>query len=257
MQVLHNWSHLLLTFFFNNELLALFLILFVEEAGVPMPPPGYALLILAGAQQNQSPLHSLLVVAVAGFAAFGGSYLTFFLVRHYGRERLLRYARFVRVKQSRIEQMERWMQRYGLPGIAAGRLIPGLRVPTIFVAGLTGVRYRTFAIIDGAAAVVWAAGYFWLGALIQPKWLVRAALHAMDRPLGILLVLGFTLAALLLIRYWLRRNRAQPDVLALGKAPASPSSASSASSTSAATGTSSVSSAPAAPIATRNQDGEC
>jgi membrane protein DedA with SNARE-associated domain len=248
MHVLHDWSRLLLTFFFHYELLALFLILFVEEAGVPMPPPGYALLILAGTQPDQSPLHAVVVVVVASLAAFGGSYLSFFLIRRYGRERLLHYARFVRVKQSRIEQMERWMHRYGLPGIAAGRLIPGLRVPTIFVAGLTGVRYRTFAILDATTAVIWAAGYFWLGALIQPQWLVRAALHAMDRPLGILLVLGFTLAALLLMRHWLRRNRSQPEALAMRKASASPSSEPSTS------GASSVASAPAP---TRQQDAEC
>jgi membrane protein DedA with SNARE-associated domain len=253
MHVLHNVSHLLLTFFFNNELLALLLILFVEEAGVPMPPPGYALLILAGTEPHQSPLHGLVVVVVASLAVFSGSYLTFYLIRRYGRERLLRYARFVRVKQSRIEQMERWMERYGLPGIFAGRLIPGLRVPTICVAGLTGVRCRTFAIIDAAAAVIWAAGYFWLGALIQPQWLVRAALHAMDRPLGILLVLGCTLAALLLVRNWLRRSRSQPESLAVRK-PMPTASSSSLSPSSPVPGPSSPSVTRAAP---RNLDAEC
>jgi membrane protein DedA with SNARE-associated domain len=254
MHVLHNLTLQLLAFFFHNELLALLLILFVEEAGVPMPPPGYALLILAGSEPDQSPLHGLVVVVVAGFAVFSGSYLTFYLIRRYGRERLLRYAHVVRVKQSRIERMERWMERYGLPGIIAGRLIPGLRVPTICVAGLTGVRYRTFAIIDAATAVVWAAGYFWLGALIQPQWLVRAALHAMDRPLGILLVLACTLAALLLIRYWLRRNRSQPEAFAIRKTTPSASSASSPASSAASSPAPGSSVTRAVP---RNLDAEC
>ncbi len=148
MHWLRDLTSLLLAFFYHHELLALALILLPEEAGVPMPPPGYALLIIAGAEPGRSLFSALSVVAVAASASFAGSYFTFYLTRRFGRETLLKWAHRLRVKQSRIEQMQRWMERYGRAGIFAGRLVPGLRVPTIFVAGLTGMRMATFAIID-------------------------------------------------------------------------------------------------------------
>jgi membrane protein DedA with SNARE-associated domain len=209
MQWLRDLTVLLLAFFYKNELLAIFLILLVEEAGVPMPPPGYTLLILAGAKPGRPLLSALLVVAVASLAAFAGSYFTFYLTRRYGRDHLLKYARFLRVKPGRIEQMERWMERYGRAGVFAGRLIPGLRVPTIFVAGLGGMHLATFAVIDAIAAVAWAAAYFWLGALIEPQWqtLAPLAIHAMDQPWPVVLVACLSLLAVLAVRYWLKRQR--------------------------------------------------
>jgi len=213
MHGLNEWTHALLGFYFHNELLALFLILLAEEAGIPMPPPGYTLLILSGVRHHGGFLPGLLVVVVSSVAVFAGSYATFALTRRYGRERLVRYAKFLRVKESRIEQMQRWMERHGVVGIAAGRLIPGLRVPTIFVAGLGGVSYRTFAIVDAITAVVWAAGYFWLGALFEPQWkaFLGLAIHALDRPIRLLVIAGLSVLAILAIRLWLKRQRGQAE----------------------------------------------
>lgn len=210
MRWLWELTGLLLAFFYHHELLALALILVVEEAGVPMPPPGYTLLIIAGAQPGRSFFSALTVVAVASLASFTGSYFTFYLTRRFGRETLLKYARVLRVKQSRIEQMQRWMERYGRAGVFAGRLIPGLRVPTIFVAGLTGMRMATFAVIDAVAAVIWAGGYFWLGALLEPKWNeIRHEVLAMSRPWQILIVASLSVLAILAVAcwMWLKRQR--------------------------------------------------
>jgi membrane protein DedA with SNARE-associated domain len=208
MHWLPDLTRLLLTFFYHHELLALALILLPEEAGVPMPPPGYTLLIIAGAEPGRSLFSALSVVAVAASASFVGSCFTFSLTRRFGRETLLRWAHRLRVKQSRIEQMQRWMERYGRAGIFAGRLIPGLRVPTIFVAGLTGMRMSTFAIIDAGAALIWAGGYFWLGALLEPKLTqIRGEVLAMSRPWQIAIVASLSLLAILGVVYWMKRQR--------------------------------------------------
>src|SRR5262245_52270234 len=130
MGLLRDLTQVLFAFYHQNELLALFVILIIEEAGIPMPPPGYTLLLISGAQPGRTFLSGLSVILVASLAVFLGSYFTFNLTRRYGREHLLRYARWLRVKESRIAQMEQWMGRYGLVGIFAGRLIPGLRVPS-------------------------------------------------------------------------------------------------------------------------------
>jgi membrane protein DedA with SNARE-associated domain len=215
MQWLHDLTVLLRDFFFHYELLALFLILVVEEAGVPLLPPGYALMIVAGAKPDRSLPSALLVVAVASLAVFAGSFFTFYLTHRFGRERLLKSARFIRVKQSRIEQMEKWMERYGRAGVFAGRLIPGLRVPTIFVAGLAGMRLATFAAIDAITAVIWAAGYFWLGVPIShiTRAVIHASASAMDHPWWVAFVASVSLAVMIGIWYWVRRQRASVSAI--------------------------------------------
>src|SRR5262245_31318570 len=100
MGVLQDLTKVLYIFYQQNELLALFVILIIEEAGVPMPPPGYTLLLVSGAQPGRPFLSGLAVILVASLAVFLGSYFTFSLTRRYGREHLLRYARWLRVKES-------------------------------------------------------------------------------------------------------------------------------------------------------------
>lgn len=226
MHWLRDLTSLLLALFYQHELLALAVILLVEEAGVPMLPPGYTLLIIAGAQPGRSLLSALSVVAVAASASFLGSYFTFYLTRRFGRESLLKWARRLRVKQSRIEQMERWMERYGRAGIFAGRLIPGLRVPSIFVAGLTGMHMITFAIIDAVTAVIWAGSYFWLGALLETKVeQIRREVLAMSRPWQIAILASLSALAILGVVYWIKRQHGaahttQATSLAPSRAPA-------------------------------------
>jgi membrane protein DedA with SNARE-associated domain len=76
----------------------------------------------------------------------------------------------MRLHPQRLERMERWFQRRGPLAIICGRLIPGLRIPTTIIAGLSDISYRVYAPTAAIAAVIWSLFYFFVGALIQREW---------------------------------------------------------------------------------------
>jgi membrane-associated protein len=156
----------LLNFFNVNQIPALFVLLLLEEAGIPIPIPGDTLILLAGTQAHTKLLReSILVVLVSCSAAIMGSSILFWVMRKGGRPFLLKYGRYIRLSPERVERVERWIAQRGRLAIVLGRLIPGLRIVTTVVAGLSGMAYRDFLVATSIAAVIWSAAYFWLGAL--------------------------------------------------------------------------------------------
>lgn len=165
-QLLRQLTQTLLNFFDVHQLPALFLLLLLEEAGIPIPIPGDTLILLAGTQTHTKLVReSILVVVVSCVATILGSSVLFLVMRQGGRPFLLKYGRYIRMSPERVERVQRWMVRRGRLALVFGRLIPGLRIVTTIVAGLSDMTYRDFLLATSAAAVLWSAGYFWIGAL--------------------------------------------------------------------------------------------
>lgn len=140
--------------------LGLFVILFIEEAGVFLPVPG-DIFIAATAALPQS--NYLAIVATVMAATLCGSTILFFLSRTLGHKLLTKFGKFIKLTPPRIKKVEKWFKQYGGAAIVIGRLIPGLRIVTPFVAGLFEVDYKTFWAYTALAAFIWANVYFVIG----------------------------------------------------------------------------------------------
>ena len=194
----------LVHFLHTYRLLGLFLLLLVEEAGVPIPLPGDVVVAAAGTQPHMTVYYVIRVLAASTLGVFLGSSLLYWAIRRGGRPLLLKWGRFIHLRPEQLDRMERWFIRYGAVAIIIGRLIPGLRVPTAVMAGLTNVPYRVYAPASAFAALVWSAAFFWLGGLVQPYMGVLAAfgLGLIDSAEDSLLVTILVAALLALVIAW-------------------------------------------------------
>ncbi len=156
----------MLGLFHAHELATLFVAIVVEESGIPIPIPGDTLVTLAGAQTPHTIGQALAVVGVSSLAVVLGSSLLFTVVRHGGRPLLMKYGKYVLLNEQRLARMERWFASRGRRAVIFGRLIPGLRIPTTIMAGLSGIAYSEFAPTVAVAAVIWSAFYYILGSLL-------------------------------------------------------------------------------------------
>ena len=74
-----------------------------------------------------------------------------------------RYGHRVGLSRARLDRAERWLHRYGPLAIIAGRLIPGLRVPTTIACGVLSLPLRTFLPSMAVGALLYVAFYTLLG----------------------------------------------------------------------------------------------
>lgn len=197
MHIVGDLAHVLLHFFYAHELVTLFVALLIEEAGVPLPIPGDALLMLAGAASAGMVWSDAAVIVVCSSAVVLGSSTLYSIMRRGGRPLLLRYGKYVRLSPRTLGRLEYWFVRRGRATIIVGRFIPGLRIPTTVTAGISGVPAASFLITAAIAAPLWSSMFYLLGAVLGRQGplvtvMLAGLLHAAPRwllVLGALLIL--------------------------------------------------------------------
>ncbi len=185
----------------QHGVLAAFVLILIEEVGVPVPIPGDFLMLLLGvhARQGRVPLwEALLVMELATLIGASGLYLA---ASHGGRSLVYRYGRYMHLTPERLAQAERWLLRHGALAIVAGRLTPGLRIATVITCGVLGVPLRRFVPALAVGSFLYILLYTLLGFFLGPPILV--ALEGIHLPLGLL----GSLIPLVLLTVWIVRAR--------------------------------------------------
>jgi undecaprenyl-diphosphatase len=162
--------------------------------------PGEVALLLGGvlAQQDRVPLPAALAVGTAG--ALAGDSAGYWIGRRWG-PRLLASGLGRRVGPARLHRVESLLLRGGW-ALLLGRCTAGARVVLPGLAGMLGLRYRTFALWTGAAATVWAVVHVLVGYAAGASW--RHAHHLTGR-VGIAIALAVVVA--LAVAWLLRPDR--------------------------------------------------
>lgn len=167
--------------------------------------PGEVALILGGviASQGRVSLAAVLAAAVAG--AVVGDSVGYAVGRRYGRRMLdSTLGRFV--KASHLDRAETYLAERGGKAVFFGRFTAALRVLIPGLAGMSGLRYRTFLSYNVASAVGWGTLSVLLGYLGGSNWrhVEQLASHI---GLGALALTAAVVAGTILLRR--RRNRAE------------------------------------------------
>lgn len=141
-----------------------FVLIYIEESGVPLFIPGDAFLLYVGHRLPHN--FPILFAAWLGFtlAVTLGATNLYLLSRRYGRRLLQhRLARFLELTPDRLDRAEAWFARFGPWTLIFGRHIPGFRVPLTAAAGILKLRYRIFAISVAISSAAWSAVFLLLG----------------------------------------------------------------------------------------------
>jgi membrane protein DedA with SNARE-associated domain len=147
-----------------------FVLLYIEESGIPLPAPGDVFVMYVGTRVP----HNLFawIVAWLGLilAVVLGATNLFLISRRYGR-RLVehRYAEMVHLSPERIARAEAWFKRYGVFAIIFGRHIPGFRIPITVASGIFNVPYRMFAPSVAVSTAIWAGVVMIIGINFGPR----------------------------------------------------------------------------------------
>jgi membrane protein DedA with SNARE-associated domain len=151
-------------------------LLFVKEAGVPVPIPGDLLVLgagIAGAGAGAAAPALLAAILLAGYS--GGS-LQFLVVRGTLRDRFLRALARLGVAPGRLDALADWLRRRGALGVAVARATPGVRIGAIAASGLAALPYRG-AFLPGLVVGngLFVGGHFALGYVVGPPALAAVS----------------------------------------------------------------------------------
>lgn len=141
-------------------------LLFVEEAGVPLPfAPGELVLVAGGLLIASGGLNPFVFVPLAMVACVSGSMVGFSWAGLVGPAGLRSVAARIH-REGVLERVEARVQSAGIVRIALTRLIPGLRIYTTLVAGSLRINRPRFLVAIVPATAVWVGVFVVLGAAV-------------------------------------------------------------------------------------------
>ena len=171
--------------------------------------PGELALLLWGvlASQGRVPLAAALAVGTAG--ALAGDSAGYWIGRRWG-PRLLASRLGRRVGPARLHRVESLLLAGGGRALVVGRCTAGARVVLPGLAGMLGLRYRSFALWTGVAATLWAVAHVLAGYAAGAGWRhVQRLTGRAGLALGLAVAAGLAVA-------WLRRRSARVEREAAG-----------------------------------------
>ncbi|MFN8511749.1 MAG: DedA family protein [Chloroflexia bacterium] len=206
--MLQDLAHALERFLTDYGYFAVFVLMLVEEAGIPLPLPNEVALMYVGYLSSQGHLDPNLAGLAATAGAAAGSAILYTLALRGGRRLIHRFGRFIHVTDARIDQAERWVGRYGMVSIPVARLTPGLRIATTIVAGVLRVPYRVVIVSVVGVSLVWSFFWIHLGRALGDRWEEAAQTFERAGRIGIVAVVA-VVALVLLVRWLWQRRKAR------------------------------------------------
>jgi len=141
----------------------IFFLLVFGIVGAPVPDEW--LLTFSGFLVFKGTLEFIPAVAAAFAGSASGISISYALGRIFGPWLLEKYAHWVHVTPTRLNEVNDWAQRWGRWALPIGYFVPVVRHLSAYFAGASRLNFRTFVIFAYSGAIVWSltfvsAGYF-------------------------------------------------------------------------------------------------
>lgn len=130
------------------------------ETIVP-PIPTLAVFPTAGFLASQEGYSIFAVIPMIILGACGatiGTTVIYLVALKLGRAILLRYLRYVKVSEEKLDRVEKWFEKYGDKAVFLGRMVPLMREMISVPAGLLEMKIPKFVLYTFAGSLIWSTG---------------------------------------------------------------------------------------------------
>ncbi len=168
-------EHLVVSQISHHGYLAIFLLMVLESACIPIPSEAVMLFggALAGGVVLAGVHVHLNVVAVALAGAVGnlvGSWIAYFVGRIGGRPLIERYGKYVLLRPHDLDRAERFFARYGTPAVLISRILPVVRTFISLPAGIAEMPLGTFSLLTLLGSLPWTFALALAGDAVAANW---------------------------------------------------------------------------------------
>ncbi|SRR5450759_623573 len=192
--------------------LAIFIMVFLQEIGMPNPVPNELLLIFSGYLSFKGLLYLPSVILTAIIADFIGTNILYFLFYSTGALIMQKKPNWIPLSARMIERLSTKISKGGQLSIFIFRLTPFTRGYTSVITGLLQIKPKVFLPIALISAISWATVYVVIGHFIGPSWNLFTK-NIPSFQYIMVAVLGIILCMVLLV-YWVRKREKRNKIQA-------------------------------------------
>ncbi len=141
------------SFFIDYGLLALFVLMLLDNIGVPFPSE--IPLLLAGFFVSDGRMDYVPAVIVSALGSLAGAWILYVLGRTIGRAIVLRWGRVIRISHDDIDRAEAWFHQRGEASVFFLRVVPLARTIISIPAGMLEMHPFRFSAYTFTGSLLW------------------------------------------------------------------------------------------------------
>jgi membrane protein DedA with SNARE-associated domain len=149
-------------------IIGIFLLMTLESMCLPIPSE--IVLPFGGWLASEGKLDVFMVGLAGSLGCLAGSVIAYVIGYYGGRPFILRYGRYVFLKERHIESAECWFKKYGNIAIFGSRLLPVVRTFISLPAGVAKMDFTRFAILSFIGSVPWCFAFAYAGYFMGQNW---------------------------------------------------------------------------------------
>ena len=134
------------------------------------PIPSELILPFAGFLVGRGELGFLQALVASTAGSLFGALILYALGRWGGRKLILRYGRFLRVKEADLDRAEGWFDKYDEWVVLFGRMVPGVRSVVSIPAGMLRTPFLRFVLLTTAGSAAWNTLLLGAGWYLGENW---------------------------------------------------------------------------------------
>ena len=140
----------------------------LESALIPIPSE--IIMPFSGFLVSEKKLDFTITILAGSVGNLVGSIATYYLGQKIRRELILKYGRFLFIREGHLEFAERVFQKHGSKITFAARLLPAVRTYVSLPAGIGRTPIKTFVVYSFAGSLVWNALLVYVGMKLGESW---------------------------------------------------------------------------------------
>ncbi len=164
------------------------------------PVPSELVMPFAGYVAAQGNLDFVLVNTFALLGSILGSMISYWAGKFLGRDLVIKYGKFLGLRESHLHWTEKWFAAHGSITILVGRFIPVVRHLISIPAGISNMPKREFLVMTIIGAVIWNGFLAYLGFILKDQYTLIAE-YSSTLDIVVVLVL------IILFIYFLHRKK--------------------------------------------------
>ena len=173
-------------------------LMLINSCGLPFPSE--VIMPVAGVLAATGHFKIVAVIVAGVLGSLLGALIAYSLARRFGRPLLLGPGRRIGISASHLDLADRWFDRFGLPTVFFGRMLPVICTYISFPAGLAKVQPVWFGVLSLLGSTIWVT---FLGVL---GYEVGANYTKVAGPIG-KIAIGIAVLVVIAVVAWYIRGR--------------------------------------------------
>jgi membrane protein DedA with SNARE-associated domain len=171
-------EHLITDYVLHYGYLAVFVLMVLESACIPIPSE--VTMLFGGALANAAFVSSLgsggehlnfVLVALVGTAGnLVGSWIAWGVGYRGGRPLIERWGRYIFLRQHELDRAEVWFDRHGQVAVLVSRVLPVVRTFISLPAGIAEMRFVRFSVYTVLGCLPWTFALTAIGYALGSQW---------------------------------------------------------------------------------------